>query len=97
MPGPRSAGHVLCGQHGADRRAAGEGLGQGHDVRLDSFLLIGQEAAGSAAADLDFIEDQQQIVLIAELPYRLEIAGRRYVDAPFTLDRFEHDGAGVGA
>ena len=53
------AGQVLCGQHGADWRPSGKGLGQRHDVWNNILLLISPEAAGPATADLDFIVDQQ--------------------------------------
>src|SRR2546430_15617608 len=45
---------------------------------------------------LHLVENQQQLVLIAQSPQSFEVAGRRQVDAALALDRLDHDGARLG-
>ena len=46
---------VLFCQHGADGQAVGQGLGQGHDIRRDAVMLVGEELSGPADAGLDLV------------------------------------------
>ncbi len=55
----------------AHRDAAGQRLGQRHDVRLDVPVLVGVPLAGAAHAGLHLVEDQQQAVLVAQLAQAL--------------------------
>ena len=57
---------------GADRHATPEALGQGDGIGLHPELLIAPQAAGAADAHLHLIEDQQDVVLIAELAHAAE-------------------------
>ncbi len=95
--GAEAFGGFFCGDHGTDGRTASQGFGQGHDVRGHAVLLIGEEGAGTAAADLNFIEDQQQVVLIADLPYGCQVSRRRHSHTPFALHRFQHYRADLGS
>ena len=54
---------------------------------------MGEPAAGAAHAGLHLVEDQQQLVLVAQLAQAFEVAGRRQVDAAFALDRLDQDRA----
>ncbi len=38
-------------------------------------MLIGKQLAGTPHPDLHLVEDQQQVVLVADPPHLLEIAG----------------------
>ena len=67
--GDKGGGNLFLGQHGADGGAAGQRLGQGHDVRGDAEMLMGKQLAGPSHADLDLVEDQQQPVPVAELAH----------------------------
>jgi hypothetical protein len=67
--------------------AAGERLADERDVRLDAFVLLGEQPAGSAEARLDLVEDQGDVALRAQRTHLAEIAGRRNDDAGLALDR----------
>ena len=56
----------LRSQHAADRQTAAETLRHGHDIRSNSVLLIGEEAAASSDAGLDLIHYEQDVVFLAE-------------------------------
>ncbi len=60
VPGPRVSAISSRGDHGADGRPSGQGLGQGHDVGFDPFLLVGEKGPGAAAAHLDLVEDRSR-------------------------------------
>ena len=77
------------------RDAAGQRLGQRHDVRLHVPVLVGVPLAGAAHAGLHLVEDQQQLVLVGQLAQPFEVASRRQVDAALALDRLDQDGAGL--
>lgn len=58
---------------------------------LDATVSVGPELAGPANAGLNFIDDQQQLMMcgqFTEFAHEV-IAGRKYTR--FTLNRFEHD------
>ena len=70
---------LLGGEAGAQREAAADALGRGHDVGLDAIMLIGVERAGPRDAALHLVEDQHQVVLVAGLAQALMnswLAGR---------------------
>jgi hypothetical protein len=46
---------------------------------------------------LDFIGDEEDVVLLAEFRRSMQINLRRNDDAVFTLDGFQHHRGGVGA
>ena len=56
----------LGGEAGAHREAAANALGGGEDVGLDAVMLVGVELAGAGDSALDLVEDQHQIVLVAD-------------------------------
>jgi len=45
---------------------AADGLGQRDDVRPDAGLLEGEERTGTPAAHLDVVDDEQQVVPLAQ-------------------------------
>ena len=93
--GGQHAGHVLPAEHGADRHAVGERLGQGHDVGLDPGVLVGPQAAGPTHAGLDLVEDQQRARGITELAQPRQVVLVGHVDAALALDRLHQDGGGA--
>ena len=66
--GPQAGGDFGGGQQRAAGDAAAKRLGQRHDVGRDAEVLIGEPVARAAAAGLHFVEDQQQPVLVGDLP-----------------------------
>ncbi len=66
----------------------GDGLGEDEDVGLDAGELRGKVLAGPAESGLDFVVDEEDAVLVADLPEALhERLGRLHV-ASLTLHRF---------
>ena len=57
---------------------------------------MGEEFPGAPDAGLDLVEDEKEPVLVAELPQRTQAARRDRADAALALDRFDHDGRGLG-
>ncbi len=49
------------------RKAAGQDLGHRHQIGLDAEMLHGEPFAGAPEARLDFIGDQHDAMLVAEL------------------------------
>ena len=96
----RAGGHALAGfrrrQTGADRKAAAERLGDGHDVGSDPGMLISEQIAGAANAGLDLVEDQQQAVVVAQLAQRAQKCVRHDAHAALAHHRLDQDGGGLG-
>ena len=92
-------GHGRCdaigGQHGAQREAAADALGGGQDVRHHTEVLVGVQVAGTPGTALDFIEDQQRIVLVTQLTQSFEECLLAGDDAALALQRLDDDRAGV--
>lgn len=82
----------LAGADGADRHAAAERFRHGDDVRLDAVVHEAHDLARAAPARLYFVDEEEQAVLIAELPQADHEFLRRGMDAALALYRLEHDG-----
>src|SRR5579883_1996348 len=78
---------------GSDRHAAAERLGHGNEVRFDAEMLGGKPAAGARETGLDFIGDEKNAVLAADVLENGEIAARRNDEAAFAEDRLGDDGS----
>src|SRR6185295_9602305 len=85
-------GEYACGgaarKTGADRETIAEPLRQGHDVRLDSEVLMGKPLAGPRHPRLHFIEHQQPSFFVADLAQMRDIAVFRNLDSALALHRF---------
>ena len=61
------------GPHHADRQPAADGLAERHDVRLDPAAtrpleeLVREPTPRASAAGPDFVEDQRELVLVAQV------------------------------
>ncbi|MPM64296.1 hypothetical protein SDC9_111182 [bioreactor metagenome] len=85
--------HDLVGGHNtAGCQPPSHGLTDRHDVGHHIEVLAGEEFAGASVAGLDFIEDEQDALLITDLAERLDEAGRWDDVAAFALDRLHEDG-----
>ena len=78
----------------ADRHAAAKTLCHSDNVRLDVVLLEGKQAAGTADTSLHLVDDEQHILLAAELLYLLDELAVKRQDTALALDQLHHDGAG---
>ena len=66
-------------------------------MRSDSIpsVLFGEEFAGSAEPCLDFIEDEQDIVAIADFAHFFQVTGGRDNNTSFALNRFHQKCDGI--
>ncbi len=88
-------GDLAGGQHRTDREAAAQALGTGEDVRDHAVVHVGEQLADPAHAALDLVEDQQRVVLVAQLARPFQVGLLRRQHAALALDRFQHHGAGL--
>ena len=65
------AGNGRRQRHGA----AGERLAETEDIRLEARPFRGEHLAGTPKSCGDFINDQQQFVLVAQLPQPAQVVG----------------------
>ena len=78
----------------ADRHAAAKALSHGDNIRLDVVLLKGKQTAGTADAGLYLVDDEQQVLLAAQLLYFLDELAVERQDTALALDKLHHDSAG---
>ena len=85
----------LFGRHGAgDGSVAGsDALSHRDDVGLDVEVLVAEPLAGTAKAANDFVDDQEQFVLVADLTDGFIVARRGNEDAAASGHRFHDHGA----
>ena len=88
----RPAHQVGPGYHGPDRQSRGQALGGQQDVRFHPPVRDGPHQPGSTHASLDFVDDEKNAVLIADLTQPGQELGIRHHDAALTLDGFHDDG-----
>ena len=94
--GSEQVGQLLSeGDHAAHREASCHTFGEGDDIRghtTGEFLLLeGEPAAGTSDAGLHFVDDEQRMMLVAQLPRLAYILGADRHDAGFALDEFHDD------
>ncbi len=80
----------------ADRHTVAEGFGQRHDIRSDTDILgvvmfIAEPSTGTREAGLHLVDDQEDLMFIAQLPDGAEVSLRHHVQSAFTLDRLEQN------
>ncbi len=73
--GRQTLRRVLGREHGAHGKAAAQSLGNRHDIGRDAGPLVCEQLARAAHAGLDFVEHQQQTVLVAEVAQASEALG----------------------
>ena len=91
--------NLAAGEHRAHRHGAvGDALGRRHQIGRDAEIIGGERRAEPAEAGDDFVEDQEDAVLVAQLAQPLQIALRRRQHAGRAGDRLDDDGGdGFGA
>ena len=79
-------------QHDRQRHThAADGLGHNHHVGNDARALKGEEGARAAAAYLHVVDDQQNVVLIAERAHAAKELVGEGTDAALRLQGLHHD------
>ena len=82
----------LC-EHGAHRDGSvGQALGRGHEIGRHGECQGGERFADAAEARDDFVEYQQDVMLVADLAQPLEVAHGRQYHARRAGNRLDDDG-----
>ncbi len=77
---------------GSERQSTAQGF-RGHDqVRLDAVTLAREQRAGASESGLDFVRNEEDAVLVAELNQHLEIIRRRRDESAFSEHRLGNHG-----
>ena len=79
----------VTGSHVADA------FGDGDEVGFDTEPLMSEKLAASAIAALDFVANQDGVVLVTEFAQTLHEVGRHHTDATHALNALEDAGADV--
>ena len=95
--GGQGVGRVAPGAHRADGHAGAQLLGHGAGVGLHAVVLMGEQLAGTAGANLHLVEHQQDALLIAQIAQALEELLGGGTDAALALNGLGEDGANVVA
>lgn len=56
---------------------------------------MSQELAGSSETALDFVCDEQDVVLLAKFRHLLEVSWKRQLDSGFSLDWLNDEGSDI--
>src|SRR5690606_24098328 len=89
--------HVEVGadeREGERQTGRADRLREAHDVGDDAGLLEAEERARAAAAHLDIVDDEEDLVLAAEVREPSEPFSARSVDAALALHRLDDDRGG---
>ena len=76
-------------------RPIGDLLGKVQQVRFDAECLSARPRARAAEAGDDFVKNEQDLMLVADLPKALQIAHRRDDHASRSAKRFDDHGSDV--
>src|SRR5579859_2350756 len=94
--GVNACGNFFRGQQRAQWQAAGNRLGHRYEIRLDAVILVGKPTACASHAALDFVGDQQRIVLARELVRSIGKFLAYWTNAAFSLHKLKSNGANSG-
>ena len=78
---------------GRERKAAGERLAEADEVGHDAAVFAGEPFSGAAKAGVNFVENQQRAVFVAEFAQQRQKFRRRDVDAAARLHRLDENRA----
>src|SRR5579872_3859057 len=87
IAGFENSGDFGAGGEGAQGESVCDAFGGDQDVGDDSVVLDGKHFAGAGEAGLDFVGDEEDVVLVENFLYFFEIVWRRTNDAAFAHDR----------
>jgi len=91
VPHGHAGGRSFGREAGGDRKAVPQALGARQNVGSDAGPLIGGQMPRPANACLDFIQDQQEAMTVAQCPDLDEAFCRKRSNAAFSLNRFDQD------
>ena len=78
---------------GRERETAGERLAQADQIGHDAAVFAGKPFPGAAEAGVNFIENQQRAVLVAQFAQQRQKFRRRDIDAAARLHRLDQNRA----
>ena len=90
--GGHAARGLLGGKARADRKAAAERLGRGHDVGRDAGMLMGEQPTRPPHAALDLVKDQKQALVVAKGAQVAQGLPGHRPEAALALDGLDQDG-----
>ncbi len=94
-PGVDGVHHLRAAGDARQRETAGDGFGEGGDIRRDAHLLHGEQGTGAARAALDLIGDEHNAVLVAQGAQALHKGRGGGIEPAFTLHRLNNDGGDI--
>ena len=83
--------HLLPHQACADGQSAAQSLGGRHDVGMDLEIHVAVQLAGTAVAGLDFVNDEGDVLFMAQLVSGLQEFLVQRQHAALALDGLHHD------
>ena len=78
--GPRRIHDVGAANTGRKRETAGERLAQADEIGRDTAVFAGEPFSGAAKAGVDFVEDQERVLLVADSAQPRQEFMRRDID-----------------
>src|SRR5690606_24413204 len=82
-------GDLVGCNKGTNRSSVAESLGDGHDIGHNIPVLDGKHLTGAGKTGLHLVNNQENPILIENLPHPFKVAGRRSDYTSVTLDRFD--------
>src|SRR5579872_4624363 len=95
VAGFEGSGDFGAGGEGAQGESVGDAFGGDQDVGDDSVVLDGKHFAGAGEAGLDFVGDEEDVVLVEDFLYFFEIILWRNNDSAFAHHRLGDEGRHV--
>src|SRR5438105_10440215 len=90
--GMHSAGDPVSSEQRPQRQACCQRFRDSEDVRLNTVVLVGKIASGTAQAALDLIQDQQRTGAVRQLARDLKELWSERTNSTFTLNRLQTNG-----
>ena len=87
--------HLVSSNKGTNRYTTSQTLGQSYHIRLNAKVFISKELAASAHTALDFIKNQNSIILVAKLTHLLHIFYIRNMNTALALNRLQHNSSSL--
>src|SRR5438128_450628 len=82
---------------GAHGESAGNRFGDAEDIRLQIEMIAREHFARAAETGLDFVDDEKEILLVAELSNLTEVIAGSHVNAALALHDLQNDAGRIVA